>query len=290
MLESIMEELIAKYPNDFFPRKQLKLKGRQGSFSNVGRYDLLFEDEFGTQIIMELKARPAKYEDATQVAKYYDELRNLGNNNILMHLVATSISPSVREFLDRVGIEYSEIHESEYKRVAERYNETISEPIKQDEYPKVIKNNYQVNRTFMQYNNSSKITPKFKEKWEQLKTFFPNSYEFIADIVHSREGFWLSTSTNAHLYYHNSFLTYISLDITRISMSPIFNGRIGTDTVDRHKLIFPEILKKLTTNQNGNKYEWASFNGNILILKKENPKEFFDSIKSEIIRAHEVLK
>jgi len=39
-----------------------------------------------------------------------------------MWLVAPHIPNSVREFLDRIGIEYSEIHEAQLRRVAERHD------------------------------------------------------------------------------------------------------------------------------------------------------------------------
>ncbi len=103
-----MEDLIAEYPQEFFPRKSLRLQGRQKSFREVGRFDLLFSDEFGTQILMELKAVTAKYEDATQLAKYRDALLANGTANALMWLVAPSIPRSVRDFLDHIGIEYTE--------------------------------------------------------------------------------------------------------------------------------------------------------------------------------------
>ena len=121
MLEKDMEDLIAQHPDDFFPGKGLELKGRQKSFAGVGRFDLLFQDRFKTNILMELKAVPARYEDATQLAKYKDELQNRGEKHILMWLVAPQLSNSVREFLDRIGIEYSEIHEAEFRRVADRH-------------------------------------------------------------------------------------------------------------------------------------------------------------------------
>jgi hypothetical protein len=125
MLERDMEDLIADYPDDFFPDKGFELRGRQKSFAGVGRFDLLFEDRHKTQILMELKAGPAKYEVATQLAKYKDELRSRGEKHILMWLVAPQVSNSVREFLDRIGIEYSEIHEAEFQRVAERHGVLI---------------------------------------------------------------------------------------------------------------------------------------------------------------------
>lgn len=120
MIERDMEDLIASYPEEFFSRKQLVLVGRQQSFAGVGRFDLLFEDEFKSTILMELKARTLKYEDATQVAKYRDELKNNGCRNVVMWLVGPQIPHSVREFLDDKGIEYSEIHASEFRRVADR--------------------------------------------------------------------------------------------------------------------------------------------------------------------------
>ena len=121
MLERDMEDLIAKHPDDFFPGRGFELLGRQRSFTGVGRFDLLFKDRFETRILMELKAVSAKYEVATQLAKYKDELKARGENDVLMWLVAPQIPNSVRESLDRIGIEYSEIHLAEFGRVADRH-------------------------------------------------------------------------------------------------------------------------------------------------------------------------
>lgn len=121
MIEREMEELLAGYPDEFFPRQSFVLKGRQQSFAGVGRFDLLFEDQFHTTILMELKARPAKYEDATQLAKYKDELEHRGDEKVLMWLVAPNIPKSVCDFLERIGIQYSEIHFVEFRRAALRH-------------------------------------------------------------------------------------------------------------------------------------------------------------------------
>ena len=125
--EREMENLIAEFPSDFFPRRKLVFRGRQESFGEAGRFDLLFQDEFQTNILMELKARPAKYEDANQLARYGDELVRRGERNVLMWLVAPQIPNSVKDFLERFGIEYSEIHTVEFRRVAERHNVTVAE-------------------------------------------------------------------------------------------------------------------------------------------------------------------
>jgi hypothetical protein len=132
MIERDMEDLIAAYPADFFPNQKLTLKDRQKSFAGVGRFDLLFEDEYQNNILMELKARAAKYEDATQLAKYKDELERQGETNIFMWLVAPQIPNTVREFLARIGIEYSEIHEPTLRRVAARHGAQICSEIAPD--------------------------------------------------------------------------------------------------------------------------------------------------------------
>jgi hypothetical protein len=47
----------------------------------------LFHDRFQTKILMELKAVPARYDDAMQLAKYKDELQKRSERNIWMWLV-----------------------------------------------------------------------------------------------------------------------------------------------------------------------------------------------------------
>ena len=120
MIESDMEDLLANFPEDFFPGKGFKLEGRQQSFAGVGRFDLLFEDRLGSKILIELKASTAKVDVAYQLAKYKDELENRGEKRVVMWVVAPQIPKSVRDVLDHIGVEFSEIHPAEFRRVAER--------------------------------------------------------------------------------------------------------------------------------------------------------------------------
>jgi hypothetical protein len=125
MLEREMEDLIAEFPEEFFPGHGFVLKGRQQSFSGVGRFDLLFTDRYQSNVLVELKAVVARYGDADQLGRYKEALEAKGETTVLMWLVAPHIPHSVREMLERIGIEYSEIHESQYKRVAARYGRVI---------------------------------------------------------------------------------------------------------------------------------------------------------------------
>ena len=80
MLERDMEDLTANYPDDFFLDRGFQLIGRQKSFAGVGRFDLLFVDRFKTNILMELKAISAKYEDALRLPNTKTSYKIAGRN------------------------------------------------------------------------------------------------------------------------------------------------------------------------------------------------------------------
>jgi hypothetical protein len=122
MIEREMEDLIAAHTEEFFPRHVLVLKGRQGTFAGVGRFDLLFDDRFDNKILMELKAVPAKLEAAEQLVRYKQALEEKGERNVIMWLVAPVVPRHIAEFLDRFGIEYTEIHEAQFRQVAWRHD------------------------------------------------------------------------------------------------------------------------------------------------------------------------
>ena len=121
MIEREMEDLIAAHPEEFFPRHVLVLKGRQGTFADAGRFDLLFEGAFENKILMELKAVPAKLEAAEQLVRYKQALEEKGEKHVIMWLVAPVVPKHIADFLDRYGIEHSEIHEAQFRQVASRH-------------------------------------------------------------------------------------------------------------------------------------------------------------------------
>jgi hypothetical protein len=122
MTEREMEDLIAAHADEFFPRRLLTLRGRQGVFAGIGRYDLLFEDQFKNNLVMELKAVPAKLEVGEQLVKYKQALEAKGEKHVIMWLVAPIVPKHVADFLDRFGVEHTEIHEAEFRQVAGRHN------------------------------------------------------------------------------------------------------------------------------------------------------------------------
>ncbi len=290
-----MEDLIAKFPKEFFPRKELALVGRQGTYVNVGRYDLLFRDEHGTNILMELKARSAKYEDASQLAKYKDALEGHGEKNILMWLVSPQIPGAVRELMDRVGIEYTEIHDAEYRNVAKRHDIQIeSEMIRQDMQPALfpdirpfVEPRSRGNSDSGRHGNRAfrnSIQPKFRSNRERLRTSFPAAYEFLSyPEQHHESGTWLSTSTNAHLYLRDGYLMYIVLGNDSLLLSPHHNNKISGIARNRSKLLFPQVINSLIQSLNGFESGWAIPNHDGSVgIRRAAPREFFTELIQRI--------
>lgn len=280
MLEKDMEELLARYPQDFFPRKNLLLKDRQRSFSGVGRFDLLFTDEYGTNILMELKARTAKYEDATQLAKYFDALKQLGEKNIIMWLVAPQIPNSIREFLDNIGIEYSEIHDSEYKRIADIHNYQLQTSQQQnithvDEFPSNKTKNKNTKYTGAY---RSTIQRNYRNRRDSLYNTFMAGYNFLKQVENNHHDIWLGTSTNVHLYLNKYYLCYIRIGNNGLTFRPRFNNQIYAGTEDRSDVMFSKKLKDLIIEHNGFKDRWATEYYDEIVFNNSTPAEFFDKL------------
>ena len=283
MLEKDMEELIAQYPLEFFPRKKLILKDRQRTFSGVGRFDLMFSDEFGTNILMELKARTAKYEDATQLAKYLDALKALGEKNIIMWLVAPQIPNSVREFLDNIGIEYSEIHISEYRRIADLHNYKFQtdhqkhvDIIQHNKTPKQIK--YGRRNTTYQSSYRSKIQGNYRIRRDNLFHTFKAGYNFLIRTESNTNNIWLGTSTNVHLYLRNFYLSYIVIGNKDLIFRARFNNQIYAGTVDKSEIMFSEYFIDLIRSFSGFKNGWVVQYGENFVFNNSTPEELFTKL------------
>lgn len=281
MLEKEMEDLIAENPDLFFPRQKLTLTGRQGTFSSIGRYDLLFKDEFDYNILMELKAVPAKYKDAHQLAKYKDALYDQGESKIQLWLVAPNIPKSVRDFLDDVGIEYSEIHEAEFKKIASK----VGYKFKSEE-PATSSTIIDTASKDKEYSSSKPKSGKYYSNKDKLKSFFPAAYNFLDTIEsHQIPGFTIGKAVNVHLYYQDGFYAYIKLYPSTLTFSPFPNQRIKGDKKNKAKLLFDKPFVDLVESLKGfNK--WAFRNGNEFEIKNTVPEEFFSKLVLLIADLH----
>lgn len=119
MLESFMEDLLWKYPDDFFPGRGFKPVARQFTLSGAGRLDISFRDNLDRLWVIEVKAVPIRTDVADQVYRYAQSLRDAHpNDRPFPAVVAPVINATVREHFDRWGIEYYEITEAMFRRVA----------------------------------------------------------------------------------------------------------------------------------------------------------------------------
>src|SRR4051812_42189791 len=100
-----MEHLLWHYPTEFLSEKLHKFKdGRQRS-SAVGRSDLVFEDETGALLLIEIKRGTSTRGAGFQVLTYATELKlQFGDRNIRKMVVANTIPQKFRPTLNELGI------------------------------------------------------------------------------------------------------------------------------------------------------------------------------------------
>jgi len=123
MLEKDIENLLAKYPNEFFPDYSLKFVGQQ---VKLGTYyaDIVFENPKGEMVIVEIKRGILRREAIGQIIEYYGMLKQKEpNKNILLYLVANVIPKEMTVFLkEKLGMEFVEIPASKIREVAEKHS------------------------------------------------------------------------------------------------------------------------------------------------------------------------
>ncbi len=123
MLEKDIENLLAKYPNEFFPDYSLRFMGQQ---VKLGTYyaDVVFENPKGEMVVVEIKRGILRREAIGQIIEYYGMLKQKEpNKNILLYLVANVIPKEMTVFLkEKLGIKFIEIPASKIWEVAERHS------------------------------------------------------------------------------------------------------------------------------------------------------------------------
>lgn len=120
MLEKDIENLIANYPDEFFPNEGLKLVDQQVKLGKCF-VDIMFTDKYNRDIFLEIKRGTLSREAAGQIIEYYGLLKHeKPGKSIELILCANTIPSERREFLDRNGIECKEIGIPKIEEVASR--------------------------------------------------------------------------------------------------------------------------------------------------------------------------
>lgn len=106
MDERTLEDIICKYPE--LIEDKLSFKGRQVIVKGK-RVDVLFEDRYGQQLIVEIKKGAVKREHVGQLFDYEGHFVSSDNPNVRVMLVGNRVPENFRRSLDHHGIEWREL-------------------------------------------------------------------------------------------------------------------------------------------------------------------------------------
>lgn len=122
MLEKDIENLIALYPDEFFPKSGFKLIGQQVRLGN--KYaDIIFQDKFNRKVIVEVKRGILTRDAAGQVMEYYGLLKETNPDDIIeLVLCANVIPPERKRFLEISGIDCKELGITLINRIVKKYS------------------------------------------------------------------------------------------------------------------------------------------------------------------------
>ena len=104
--EKDFEDIICKYPD--LIEDGLTLKGRQITLYGR-RMDVLFEDKFKRNLIIELKVGPVKDAHIGQILSYEGMLLSDDDPSIRVMLIGNRVPPNIQRSLDHHGIAWQEI-------------------------------------------------------------------------------------------------------------------------------------------------------------------------------------
>jgi hypothetical protein len=122
MLEKDIENLIAKYPDEFFPSSGFKLIGQQVRLGKCFA-DIIFEDKYNRKVIIEVKRGILSRDASGQVMEYYGLLKNEEPESIVELILCANIIPAERKtFLETIGIECKELGINRLNEIASKYN------------------------------------------------------------------------------------------------------------------------------------------------------------------------
>jgi len=107
--EEDMENAIATNPTRFLKRKGLKLLCRQHAIGKF-RFDLLFEDQVGRKIIVEIQKGTLDRNHSFKIVDYSLKYRDMHpGEEVEVIIVANVILPDRRQFFDELKFSYVEI-------------------------------------------------------------------------------------------------------------------------------------------------------------------------------------
>ncbi len=196
MLEKDIENLIAKYPEDFFPASGFQLVGQQ---VKLGRCfaDIIFKDKFERNVIVEVKRGILSRDASGQVMEYYGLLKNEEPESFVELILCANIIPAERrKFLETIGIECNELGINKLNEIASKYN-----------YRYLDSKEFQVTKK----EDHSLALPQTNHVW--IFQANPNRYDILnalADDEIGQEKHWLVNQYKNEIYIGDIGLIWLS--------------------------------------------------------------------------------
>lgn len=139
MIKKDIENLIAKYPEEFFPDSGFKLSGRQ---MKLGRCcaDIIFVDKQKRKIIVEIIHGVLSQDASEQVVENYEMLKSERPKDFVELIsCANNIPPECKKSLESIGIKCKELRINFIRQIAEKvgyyFINTQQKPLGEDKLP-----------------------------------------------------------------------------------------------------------------------------------------------------------
>ena len=130
MLEKDIENLLARYPDEFFPKEGFILQGQQCKLGEC-RADIIFKDKFDRTVIVEVKRGILSREASGQILEYYGRFKKDNPQTIIELILCANVIPTERRtFLENYGIDCKELGVGLITNIAKKYNYSFLDELK----------------------------------------------------------------------------------------------------------------------------------------------------------------
>ncbi|MCX5704031.1 MAG: EVE domain-containing protein [Candidatus Omnitrophica bacterium] len=157
MLEKDIENLIALYPEEFFPNTGFKLMGQQVNLGGCFA-DIVFNDKHNRMIIVEVKRGILTRDASGQIIEYYGLLKQQNPDRFIELILCANIIPSERKmFLENAGIECKELGLSLISNIAKKYNYKFLDGVKKEKTEEITREVNKIDEGTAAFKKENKI-------------------------------------------------------------------------------------------------------------------------------------
>jgi len=180
MLEKDIENLIARYPEEFLPYKDLQLVGQQVRIENYP-LDIVFKNNANEKVIVEVKRGILSRNAIPQIMDYYGVMKSKNPNNKIHLVVAANVIPKERVIFlsEQLGIDFVPIPVNKVLNVAKKYSYQFL-----DEEQPNVKQEYRKTAATI----DKRVSKKSTNVW--IFQSNPNRFDILNALEHLDEDVW----------------------------------------------------------------------------------------------------